>query len=324
MNRVKIGIAGASGYTGGELLRILMHHPQADIRAAHSRNHAGKPLAEIHSDLLGESELKFAGEIADDIDVLFLCLGHGEAEKYLSLRRPAARVKIIDFSQDHRLAREPDHGFTYGLPELNKAAITRTSRVANPGCFATGIQLALLPLAHSGQLRSDVHVSAITGSTGAGQGLAETSHFSWRNNNVQVYKAFEHQHLGEIYQSLKQLQPKEEIHLNFIPMRGNFSRGILSALYLDSALPLAEAYEIYSNYYRSHPFVHLSRKNPDVKQVVNTNNCVLYLEKHANKLLIISVIDNLVKGASGQAVQNMNLMFGLDETSGLRLKAIGY
>lgn len=324
MNRVKIGIAGASGYTGGELLRILMHHPQADIRAAFSRNHAGKSIAEIHSDLLGESELKFASEINEDIDVLFLCLGHGESEKYLKNHRLAGQVKIIDFSQDHRLAREPDHGFVYGLPELNKAAIARASRVANPGCFATGIQLALLPLAHAGQLRSDVHVSAITGSTGAGQGLAETSHFSWRNNNVQVYKAFEHQHLGEIYQSLKQLQPGEEIQLNFIPMRGNFSRGILSALYLDSAVPLAEAYEIYSNYYRPHPFVHLSRKNPDVKQVVNTNNCVLYLEKHANKLLIISVIDNLVKGAAGQAVQNMNLMFGFDETLGLKLKAIGY
>lgn len=324
MNKVRIGIAGASGYTGGELLRILMPHPQADIRAAFSRNHAGKPIVEIHSDLLGESELKFASEIDEDIDVLFLCLGHGESEKYLKNHRPAGHVKIIDFSQDHRLAREPDHGFVYGLPELNKAAIASALRVANPGCFATSIQLALLPLAHAGRLHGEVHVSAITGSTGAGQGLAETSHFSWRNNNVQVYKAFEHQHLGEIYQSLKQLQPEEEIHLNFIPMRGNFSRGILSALYLNSEVSLAEAYEIYSKYCRQHPFVHLSRKNPDVKQVVNTNNCVLYFEKHANKLLIISVIDNLVKGASGQAVQNMNLMFGLEETLGLKLKAIGY
>lgn len=324
MNKVRISIAGASGYTGGELLRILIPHPHADIRAAFSRNHAGKPIAEIHSDLLGESELKFASEINEDIDVLFLCLGHGESEKYLKNHRLAGQVKIIDFSQDHRLARHPDHGFVYGLPELNKAAIASASRVANPGCFATSIQLALLPLAHSGRLHGEVHVSAITGSTGAGQGLMETSHFSWRNNNVQVYKAFEHQHLGEIYQSLKQLQPEEEIHLNFIPMRGNFSRGILSALYLNSEVSLAEAYEIYSKYYRQHPFVYLSRKNPDVKQVVNTNNCVLYFEKHANKLLIISVIDNLVKGASGQAVQNMNLMFGLDETLGLKLKAIGY
>lgn len=324
MSKVKIGIAGAGGYTGGELLRLLLHHPQAEIRAAYSRTQAGKPVAEIHRDLFGESELKFAAEISEDIDVLFLCLGHGESEKYLNNHRPGAHVKIIDFSQDHRLAREPDHGFVYGLPELHKAEIARSARVANPGCFATGIQLALLPLAQTGGLRGEVHVSAITGSTGAGQGLAETSHFSWRTNNVQVYKAFEHQHLGEIYQSVKQLQPTGEVQINFIPIRGNFARGILSALYLDSTLPLAEAYQIYSDYFQKHPFVHLSRKNPDLKQVVNTNNCILSLEKHANKLLIISVIDNLLKGASGQAVQNMNLMFGLEETAGLRLKAIGY
>ncbi len=324
MNKVKIGIAGAGGYTGGELLRILLQHPHAEIRAAHSRHHAGKLVAEVHADLLGESELKFSSEIEEEIDVLFLCLGHGESVKYLSSHHVPARVKIIDFSQDYRLAGAPDHGFLYGLPELHKSAITRATRVANPGCFATCIQLALLPLAQAGALRGEVHVSAITGSTGAGQGLAETSHFSWRNNNVQVYKAFEHQHLGEIYQSVKSLQPKWEAQINFIPIRGNFTRGILSAIYLDSAAPLEEAYGMYSRYYETHPFVKISRQNPDVKQAVNTNNCVLYLEKHRDKLLIISVIDNLVKGASGQAVQNMNLMFGLEETAGLKLKAMAY
>ncbi len=324
MRKFRAGIAGASGYTGGELMRILLRHPLVDICTAHSRHHAGKPVAEVHADLLGETGLTFSAEIDDEIDVLFLCLGHGESAKYLSSHRINAEVKIIDLSQDYRLARTPDHAFVYGLPELNKSAIARATRVANPGCFATSIQLALLPLAQRRLIHGEVHVSAITGSTGAGQGLTETSHFSWRNNNVQVYKAFEHQHLGEIYQSLSSQQPMGEAQINFIPMRGNFARGILSAIYLDCGLPLEEAQRLYSSYYQTHPFVHLSQKNPDVKQVVNTNNCVLYLEKHAGKILVISVIDNLVKGASGQAVQNMNLMFGFEETMGLRLKAMAY
>lgn len=324
MNKVKVGIAGASGYTGGELIRILLQHPLAEIRAAHSRHHAGKPVAEVHADLLGQTELEFGGAMADGIDVLFLCLGHGESAEYLATHRPGAHTKIIDLSQDFRLAAGREHGFVYGLPELHRETIARANRVANPGCFATAIQLALLPLAHAGLIRGEVHVSAITGSTGAGQGLSETSHFTWRSHNVQVYKAFEHQHLGEIYQGLKSLQSPWEAHINFIPMRGNFTRGILSAMYLSFAAPLDEAGRIYSRYYAAHPFVHLSRKNPDVKQAVNTNNCVLYLEKHGGRLLIISVIDNLIKGASGQAVQNMNLMFGLEETLGLKLKAAAY
>jgi N-acetyl-gamma-glutamyl-phosphate reductase len=324
MNKVRVGIAGASGYTGGELIRILLQHPRVEIRAAYSRHHAGKPVSEVHTDLLGESGLAFSGEIGEDCEVLFLCLGHGESVKYLSSHRLDERIKIVDLSQDHRLARTPAHGFVYGLPELQREAIKATARVANPGCFATCIQLALLPLAKAALIPREVHVSAITGSTGAGQALTETGNFSWRNNNVQVYKAFEHQHLGEIYQSLKHLQPKWNTQINFIPFRGNFTRGILSAIYLDYDSSFDEAHELYANYYGGHPFVHVSRKNPDVKQAVNTNNCVLYLEKHAEKLLVISVLDNLVKGASGQAVQNMNLMCGFEETAGLKLKAIAY
>ncbi len=320
MNKVRVGIAGGSGYTGGELLRILLRHPAAEIRAATSRSNAGKPVSEVHADLLGETELAFSNAIAEEIDVLFLCLGHGESANYLRAHQFGERTKIIDLSQDHRLA--PD--FVYGLPELHREAITRAKHVANPGCFATCIQLALLPLAQRGLIRSEVHVSAITGSTGAGQSLAETLHFSWRNNNISVYKAFEHQHLPEIYQSMKFLQPAPEMKINFIPFRGSFTRGILSAIYLETDLSLKAAYEMYEAYYTAHPFVHVSRKNPDVKQVVNTNNGVVYLERHEGKLFLISVIDNLVKGASGQAVQNMNLMFGLDETMGLRLKAMAY
>jgi N-acetyl-gamma-glutamyl-phosphate reductase len=320
MNKVRIGIAGASGYTGGELMRILLQHPLAEIRAATSRRHAGKPVAEIHTDLLGETDLKFNQEIDEEIDALFLCLAHGEAEKYLREHPAGERVKIIDLSQDHRLS----SSFVYGLPELQREAIAAAKRVANPGCFATCIQLALLPLAQRRLLRGEIHVSAITGSTGAGQALVETTHFSWRNNNISVYKAFEHQHLPEIYRSLNSLQPKLEAQINFIPFRGGFTRGILSAIYVETAWSLEEAYQTYTAYYTPHPFVHLSRKNPDVKQAVNTNNCIVYLERYEGKLLIISVIDNLIKGASGQAVQNMNLMFGLEETLGLKLKAMAY
>ncbi len=320
MNKIKAGVIGASGYTGGELLRILLRHPAAEISVATSRHNAGKFVHEVHVDLLGETDLKFSSEINREIDVAFLCLGHGESAKYLREHLLGERVKIIDLSQDHRLA----SNFIYGLPELHRAAIGRAARVANPGCFATCIQLALLPLAERRLLPAEVHVSAITGSTGAGQALSETTHFSWRNNNLSVYKAFEHQHLAEIQQSLKFLQPAAPAQINFIPFRGGFTRGILSAIYLDLDLPLAEANALYENYYAEHPFVNVSRKNPDVKQVVNTNNAVVYLERHEKKLFIISVIDNLVKGASGQAVQNMNLMFGLEETLGLRLKAVAY
>lgn len=320
MNKIKAGIIGASGYTGGELLRLLLRHPAAEISVAASRHHAGKLVHEVHADLLGETDLKFSSAINCEIDVAFLCLGHGESAKYLREQPLHESVKIIDLSQDHRLAAD----FVYGLPELHRAAISGAARVANPGCFATCIQLALLPLAQRGLLPPEVHASAITGSTGAGQALSETTHFSWRNNNLSVYKAFAHQHLAEIQRSLKFLQPKAPAQINFIPFRGGFTRGILSAIYLDSDLPLPEASALYENYYATHPFVNMSRKNPDVKQVVNTNNAVVYLERHEKKFFIISVIDNLVKGASGQAVQNMNLMFGLEETSGLRLKAMAY
>ncbi len=322
MNKVKAGIVGASGYTGGELLRLLLYHPAVELRSLFSRTHAGKPVAEIHTDLLGECDVKFSSELADELEVLFLCLGHGESKKFLQSRAFGARVKIVDLSQDFRMAGE--HGFVYGLPELQREALRHATRIANPGCFATTIQLALLPLAQQAKLRDEIHVSAITGSTGAGQALSETTHFTWRNNNLSVYKAFEHQHLGEIRQSLRALQPAWDKAINFIPFRGGFTRGILAAVHLDCDLALEQAHEIYASYYDQHPFTHVSRRNPDVKQVVNTNNCVVYLEKHGNKLLIIGVLDNLLKGASGQAVQNMNLMLGLEETLGLRLKAVAF
>lgn len=320
MNKIRIGIVGASGYTGGELLRLLLRHPGVELCSLFSRTHAGKPVAEIHADLLGECDLNFSSELAEDLDALFLCLGHGESKKFLQSRTLDGRVKIVDLSQDFRGPNEL--GFIYGLPELQREALREAAHIANPGCFATTIQLALLPLARAGTLREEIHVSAITGSTGAGQALSETTHFTWRNNNLSVYKAFEHQHLSEIRQSLRALQPEWAGALNFIPFRGGFTRGILASVYLDCDLALEHANEIYTSYYAPHPFTHVSRRNPDVKQVVNTNNCVLYLEKHGDKLLVISVLDNLLKGASGQAVQNMNLMFGIEETEGLRLKAV--
>lgn len=322
MSKVKVGIVGASGYTGGELLRVLLHHPMVELHSLYSRTHAGKPVAEIHHDLLGESNAKFSAEVAEDVDVLFLCLGHGESKKFLQSRTFSSNVKIIDLSQDFRGPNE--HGFIYGLPELQREALRHASRIANPGCFATCIQLALLPLAQQQRLRDEIHVSAITGSTGAGQALSETTHFTWRNNNLSVYKAFEHQHLGEIKQSLRSLQASFESSINFIPFRGGFTRGILASVYLNCDLSLEQAREMYESYYAPHFFTHVSDRNPDVKQVVNTNKCVLYLEKHGDKLLIISVLDNLLKGASGQAVQNMNLMLGFEETLGLKLKAVAF
>ncbi len=322
MNKVNVGIVGASGYTGGELIRLLLHHPAVELQSLYSRTHAGKPVSEIHSDLLGERALKFSSEIAPEVDVLFLCLGHGESKKFLQSRTLDAHVKIVDLSQDFRGPNE--HGFVYGLPELQRDTLRHASRIANPGCFATCIQLALLPLAQQHKLHDEIHVSAVTGSTGAGQALSETTHFTWRNNNLSVYKAFEHQHLNEIHHSLRALQPAWQAAINFIPFRGGFTRGILAAVYLNCELSLEQAQEIYASYYAPHPFTHVSRSNPDVKQVVNTNNCVLYLEKHGGKLFIISVLDNLLKGASGQAAQNMNLMFGLEETLGLKLKAVAF
>jgi N-acetyl-gamma-glutamyl-phosphate reductase len=316
-NKIKIGIAGGAGYTGGELIRILLNHPAAEIVFVHSKSNAGNLLSDVHTDLLGEIEMKFSPALSKDIDVLFLCMGHGESVKFLAENKTDSKIKIIDLSQDFRIASKD---FVYGLPELNREKIRSAKNIANPGCFATAIQLALLPLADKKLLNDEVHISAVTGSTGAGQSLSATNHFTWRNNNISIYKAFEHQHLAEIMQSVKRLQTDFSSDINFIPYRGNFTRGILAAVYVNSKLSLEEAKKLYKEYYRSHPFVTVSEKNPDVKQVVNNNKCILYLEKHKDKLFVQSVIDNLTKGASGQAVQNMNLMFGLEETSGLRLK----
>ncbi len=314
---MKIGIIGGAGYTAGELLRILLRHPQAEIAFVHSNSNAHKPIYEVHQDLIGETELLFTSEISQAVDVVFLCVGHGEATRFLEKHTLGSHIKVIDLSQDHRLGQLD---WVYGLPELNKPAIQQARLIANPGCFATCIELALLPLAKEHLLNDEIHISGTTGSTGAGQKPTETTHFSWRNNNLSVYKAFEHQHLAEIIQSIRQLQPNFSHDINFIPYRGNFTRGILASAYLNFAGTVEQAKEIYQSYYENEPFVFLSSTNPDLKQVVNTNKCILYLEKHKNKLLIISLIDNLTKGASGQAVQNMNLLFGLEETTGLLLK----
>ncbi|MBA3706400.1 MAG: N-acetyl-gamma-glutamyl-phosphate reductase [Bacteroidetes bacterium] len=328
MKKIKIGIVGGAGYTGGELLRILVNHPNAEIVFVHSKSNSGKFIHEVHTDLIGDTNLKFAAELSDAIDVLILCIGHGEAKFFLAENNINEKIKIIDLSQDFRL--EPNsrplspvlRPFVYGLPELNRNNIKTANNIANPGCFATCLQLALLPLAAHSLLKNEIHISATTGSTGAGQSLSATSHFSWRQNNLSIYKAFEHQHLAEVGQSLNNLQKDFKSEINFIPYRGSFTRGIIASVYTECTLSLAEAKKIYQDYYETHPFVYLSKTSIDLKQVMNTNKGLLHLEKHGNKLLITSVIDNLLKGASGQAVQNMNLMFGLEEMAGLKLKAV--
>lgn len=332
--KIKAGIVGGAGYTGGEMLRILVNHPNVEIAFVNSSSNAGNLISDVHTDLFGDTDLKFTSELPQDIDVLFLCVGHGDAKKFLAANPISDHIKIIDLSQDFRLHANssfniPDSelktkDFVYGLPELNNEAIKSAKNIANPGCFATCIQLGLLPLASAGLIKNEVHINATTGSTGAGQSLAPTSHFSWRNNNLSVYKAFEHQHLNEISESLVQLQPSLAEALNFVPQRGDFTRGILAAIYTESDLTLDEAQKLYEDYYSAHPFTHVSRKNIDLKQVVNTNKALIHIEKHGDKLFIISIIDNLLKGASGQAVQNMNLMFGLEETAGLKLKAANF
>jgi len=325
MNKIKAGIIGGAGYTGGEMLRILVNHPNVEIAFVNSSSNAGNLISDVHTDLIGDTDLRFVNDIPQDIDVLFLCVGHGDARKFLAANPINDNIKIIDLSQDFRLSANADFGnreFVYGLPELNRDKIKAAKNIANPGCFATCIQLGLLPLAAKGLIKSEVHINATTGSTGAGQSLATTSHFSWRNNNLSIYKAFEHQHLNEIGESLVQAgSPFGAEGLSFIPQRGAFTRGILASMYLESDLTLEEAQNIYEEYYSNQPFTHVSRKNIDLKQVVNTNKALVHVEKHDNKLFIISIIDNLLKGASGQAVQNMNLMFGLEETAGLKLKA---
>ncbi|MBX9891108.1 MAG: N-acetyl-gamma-glutamyl-phosphate reductase [Chitinophagaceae bacterium] len=325
---IKAGIIGGAGYTGGELIRILLNHPQVTIAFVHSRSNAGKPLHTVHADLIGETELLFADSISQDIDALFLCLGHGESKKFLTENTIDARIRVIDLANDFRLAANAQIGernFVYGLPELNREAIRTASNIANPGCFATAIQLGLLPLAQAGLLK-EAYVTGITGSTGAGQSLSATSHFSWRINNIQAYKTLTHQHLGEIVQSLQQLstQPLAEAPVHFVPWRGDFARGIFASATVDVHESLKNLYQLYRDYYQSHPFTVVTDQAVFLKQALNTNKCVIQLEKSGNKLVVHSVIDNLIKGASGQAVQNMNLLFGLEETAGLHLKSIGF
>ncbi len=321
---IKVGIIGGAGYTAGELLRILLNHPNVEIGFLQSTSNAGNLISDVHEDLLGETVLIFTDEMPfEKVDVLFLCMGHGKSVEFMQKNNLPDSLKVIDLSHDFRLKRN-GNDFVYGLPELNREAIKSAKYIANPGCFATGIQLGLLPLAANNLLSDEVHVQAITGSTGAGQKPTETSHFSWRSGNVSAYKIFEHQHESEILQSLKQLQPAFDKDFNFVPIRGNHTRGIFVSAYTNFLRTIEEANELFKNYYKLHPFVFVSNKNPGVKQVVNTNKAVLYLEKHGNKLVIISITDNLIKGASGQAVQNMNLMFGLDEKAGLNLKPVAF
>lgn len=320
---IKVGIIGGAGYTAGELLRILVNHPEAEVIFVHSTSNADKPIHAVHKDLVGDIDLHFTENYHFGIDVLFICSGHGNARTFMEKAKVPSSVKVIDLSNDYRLKDSSD-GFVYGLPELNLAAIKSTNRLANPGCFATAIQLGLLPLAAQGVLSQDVNVHAITGSTGAGQQPTSTSHYSWRNNNISIYKAFNHQHLGEIGESVQQLQPGFKHKIKFIPVRGNFTKGIFASLYTDLANSQEEIVGWYKSYYKDHPFVHVLDVAPDMKQVINTNKCLLHVGKHGDTVLITSCIDNLIKGASGQAVQNMNLMFGLEQTTGLRLKSLGF
>jgi N-acetyl-gamma-glutamyl-phosphate reductase len=339
---IRVGIIGGAGYTGGELLRLLLPHPYVEIAFVHSKSNAGKPVSTVHKDLFGDTDIVFTGEHPSNlisqtnVNGVFLCVGHSEAVKFLTAHPVPPNVCVIDLSRDFRYSEITANGpkWLYGLPELQRERIANVRldskgagvNIANPGCFATCIQLGLLPLANAGVLPVDTHVTAITGSTGAGQSLAATSHFSWRAANVSVYKAFEHEHLHEIRASIRSLQRDfaDDHALHFVPMRGAFTRGILAAITLKCPPSLGSVQDVealYDAYYETHPFVHRVQQNPDVKQVVNTNKCALYVEKHDDMLLVVSVIDNLLKGASGQAVQNMNLAFGLPETAGLMLKA---
>lgn len=324
---LNIGIIGGAGYTGGELLRILINHPFVQVAFVHSQSQAGKPVWSTHTDLLGDTDLIFSGGepasllAQEGLDAIFLCSGHGASATFMAEHDISDDIAVIDLSTDFR---DEHDDFVYGLPELQRERIQEATRIANPGCFATSIQLALLPLAKAGLLTDAVQVSAITGSTGAGQALSPTTHFTWRNNNVSIYKAFTHQHLAEIRQSLTQLDPDFGHAIQFIPYRGDFTRGIMANVYTPFSGTLSEAKELYRAYYDTHPFTHVSEAPVDVKQVVNTNKCFLHLELHEGQLLVTSVIDNLTKGASGQAVQNMNLIFGLPEDTGLRLKAAAF
>ena len=335
MKKIKVGITGGAGYTGGELIRVLLNHPHAEIVFVNSKSNAGKYLYQVHADLIGETDIKFIQASEDSwgkADILFLCVGHGEAKKFLEETKIPSHVRIIDLSQDFRLSSNGNQQaingqpVVYGLPELNKEQIKAAKHIANPGCFATAIQLGLLPLAKAGLLE-DIYATGITGSTGAGQSLTSSSHFSWRSNNIQAYKTLTHQHVKEIHQSLHQLQHSFPEYnekgkgLHFVPWRGDFTRGIFISSQIDCELSEAALIKLYEDFYQDHPFTFLSKEPIFLKQVVNNNKCIIQLEKVGSKLVIHSIIDNLLKGASGQAVQNMNLMFGIDECAGLKLKA---
>jgi len=327
---IKIGILGAAGYTGGELIRLLLNHPEAEIVFANSESNAGNLVSDVHEGLLGDTDLRFTSEMPfDQVDVVFFCFGHGKSEQFLKEHTIPASVKIIDLAQDFRI--KGDHDYVYGLPEINKKAIQQAQHLANPGCFATCIQLALLPAAHLNLLKEDVAVNAITGSTGAGQKPGATTHFSWRNNNLSIYKPFTHQHLAEICQSLNQLQDSPtigggqgQVSIDFIPYRGDFARGIFCTAVIKTKAPADDIIAAYKDFYADAAFTHYSDKALDLKQVVNTNKALVHVDAFEGKVLVTSCIDNLLKGAVGQAVQNMNLMFGIDETAGLRLKASAF
>lgn len=323
MKKIKAGIIGGAGYTGGEVLRLLLLHPAVEISFVHSRSNAGKAVSHLHQDLIGHTSLCFTDTIDSSVDVLFLCLGHGESRQFLAQHTLPDHIRIIDLTNDFRLRDKNQIGgrtFTYGLPELNKEQIKKATSIANPGCFATAIQLGLLPLAQAGLL-TDVYTTGITGSTGAGQTLAATSHFSWRANNIQAYKTLTHQHLDEITESLGQSMNKKAPAIHFIPWRGDFTRGIFCSSTLTVSNPLEELIELFNSYYLSQPFVHVSKEPIFLKQVVGTNRALLQLEKQGKQLVVHSIIDNLLKGAAGQAIQNMNLLFGLEEDCGIQLKA---
>lgn len=325
MKNIKIGIIGGAGYTGGELIRLLINHPGVTLSYIHSRSNAGKPVTSVHHDLVGDIDLIFSDQLSNDVDALFLCVGHGEAKKFLEANEVPAHIKIIDLSQDFRLDSNSNfqsRKFIYGLPELNKDKITTAQNIANPGCFATAIQLGLLPLAAAGIL-NEVHSTGITGSTGAGQGLSSTSHFSWRANNIQAYKTLTHQHLKEINQSLDQLGAQAP-EINFVPWRGDFTRGIFISSMINCQWDYQQLFDLYQDFYKDQSFTIVSRQEISLKQVVNTNKCIIQLEKVGTKLVVHSAIDNLLKGASGQAVQNFNLMFGMNEKEGLALKATAF
>lgn len=317
---IQAGIVGGAGYTGGELIRLLLNHPQVDLAFIQSNSQAGKKLSEVHRDLIGESDLVFTPEGDWTVDVLFLCNGHGQAKRFMEANSIPASTVVIDLSTDFRL--HPD--WVYGLPELHHTTIQSHNRIANCGCFATAIQLALLPLAAHQALPGDMVINAITGSTGAGQQPGPTTHFSWRNNNLSTYKPFTHQHLAEITANLNVLQPIAQESIHFIPLRGDFPRGIFATCLMDQTESEATLYEWYEHYYQAARFTQVTRENPDLKQVTNTNKAVVHLKKSGGKLMVISMIDNLLKGASGQAVQNMNIRFGFPEDAGLKLKAVVY